>query len=134
MAVDMTELNWMEGVEDDYYLEDFFPKSLPEPLQPFIEYRIKLVLKTDTLFKRGESQIVNTTCVINGKMQSKRLKLYMYLVPYDTLPLSFESGGYIDGNFKGRVMVKLTNYSTKKMKLNSGTSIGYIAMQPFSME
>ena len=58
----------------------------------------------------------------------------MYPVPYDTLPLSFESGGYVDGNFKGRVMVKLTNYSTKKMKLNSGTSIGYIAMQPFSME
>ena len=67
-------------------------------------------------------------------MRSKRVKLSMYLVPCDTLPLSFESGGYIDGNFKGRVMVKLTNYSTKKMKLNSGTSIGYIAMQPFSME
>ena len=58
----------------------------------------------------------------------------MYLVSCDTLSLSFESGGYIDKHFKERVMVKLTNYSTKKMKLNSGTSIGYIAMQPFSME
>ena len=58
----------------------------------------------------------------------------MYLVPYENLPLSFESGGYMDGNFKGRVVVKLTNYSTKKVKLTSGTSIEYIAMQPFSME
>ena len=54
----MTEFNRMEGVEDCYIIEDFFPKSLPEPLQPFIEYRIKLVLKTDALFKHRESQIV----------------------------------------------------------------------------
>ena len=96
MSVDMTEFNQMEGVEDDYIIEDFFPKSLPEPLQPFIEYRIKLVLKTDTLFKHGESQIVNRTCVIKGKMQSKIGKLSMYLVPYDTLPLCFDSGVYIN--------------------------------------
>ena len=36
MAVDMTEFNQNVGVEDDYILEDFFFKSLPEPLQPFI--------------------------------------------------------------------------------------------------
>ena len=77
---------------------------------------------------------MNTTCVVKGKMQSQRGNLSMYLVPYKNLPLSFESGGYMDKKFKGRVMVKLTNYSTKKVKLTSGTSIGYIAMQPFSME
>ena len=91
-------------------------------------------MKEDTLFRGGETQLVNTTCIINGKLQSKREKLSMYLVPSDTLPLTFESGGYIDGNFQGRVMVKLTNYHAKKMKVNSGTTIGYIAMQPFSME
>ena len=47
-------------------------------------------------------------------MQNKRGNLSLYLVSSDTVPLSFESGGYIDGNFKGRVIVKLTNYSTKK--------------------
>ena len=64
MAVDMTEFNQMEGLEDDYILEDFFSKSVPEPLQPFMEHRIKLVLKTDAIFRGGESQIVNTSCKV----------------------------------------------------------------------
>ena len=88
----------------------------------------------DALFCGGETQLVNTTCIINGKLQSKREKLSLYLVPSDTLPLTFGSGGYIDGNFLGRVMVKLTNNPAKKIKVNSGTTIGSIAMQPFSME
>ena len=58
----------------------------------------------------------------------------MYLVPSDTLPLTFESGGYIDGNFQGRIMVKSTNYRAKKMKVNSGALIEYTAMQPYAME
>ena len=45
MAVDMVEFNQMEEIEDDYILEDFFPKALPYPLQPLIEYRMKLVTK-----------------------------------------------------------------------------------------
>ena len=48
------------------------------------------------------------------------------------LPLTFGSGGYIDSNFQGRVMLKLTNHPAKKMKVNSGTTI--ITMQPFSMD
>ena len=58
----------------------------------------------------------------------------LFLLPYENLPLSFVSGGYIDRNFKGRILIKLTNYSTKKVKLNSGTCIGYIVMQPYSLE
>ena len=134
MAIDMTEFNEIHEVQDDFILEDFFPKSFPRYLHPFIEYRIHLIMKEDTLFRGGETQLVNTTCIINGKLQSKREKLSMYLVPSDTLPLTFESGGYIDGNFQGRIMVKLTNYCTKKMKVNSGAIIGYIAMQPYGME
>ena len=42
----------LETVEDDHHLEDFFP---------LIEYRIKLVMKTDVLFLPGETQIVNTS-------------------------------------------------------------------------
>ena len=61
----------LEIGEDDYNLEDFFPKAIAEHLQPFIEYRIKLVLKEDTLFRGGESLLVNTSCVIKGKMKSR---------------------------------------------------------------
>jgi len=37
MAADMVEFNHIDGVEDDYNLEDFFPKSIAEHLQPFID-------------------------------------------------------------------------------------------------
>ena len=134
MAADMVEVNRIEGVEDDYNLDDFFPQSIAEALHPFIEHRIKLVMKEDLLFLRGESQLVNTSCVIKRKNRSKGGgKLSMHLVPCETLPLSLESGGYIDRNYEGRVIIKLTNYSTKKMKVSSGTSIGYIVIQPCSI-
>ena len=54
MVVDMIEFNPIHEVEEDYYLEDFFPKSLPEHLQPFMEHRIKLLLKTDAIFQGGK--------------------------------------------------------------------------------
>ena len=85
MAADMVEVNRIEGVEDDYNLDDFFPKSIAEALHPFIE----LVMKEDLLFLRGESQLVNTSCVIKGKNKSKGGgKLSMHLIPCETLPLS----------------------------------------------
>ena len=130
----MTEY-MLEIGEDDYNLEDFFPKSIAEHLQPFIEYRIKLVLKEDTLFRGGESLLVNTSCVIKGKMKSKGGgNLSMHLVPCETLPLSLESGGYIDTSFKGRIVLKLTNYSGEIKRFCAGTSVAYIVLQPFSLE
>ena len=132
-AVDMAEFNQMEEIED-YYLEDFFPKPLPEHIQPFIEHRIKLVLKESTIFVRGETEIVNTACVIKGKMKNKRGKLSMHIIPYENLPLTLESCGYIDGNFQGRIVVQLVNYSGDVRRFSSGTPVGYIIMQLYSRE
>ena len=77
----------MENVEDDHYLEDFFPKAIPYHLQPLIEYRIKLLMKTDALFLSGESQVVNTSCLMKGKT---RTKISMFLIQYENLPSSFD--------------------------------------------
>ena len=100
MVVDMPEFNPTHGVEEDYYLDDFFPKSLPEHLHPFIEHRIKLVMKEDILFLRGETQIVNMTCVIKRKMKSKIGKLSMHLVPYENLPLGLNHVDILTKIFK----------------------------------
>ena len=131
MNTDMIEFGQIENVEDDYNLEDFFPNTISYKLQPLIEYRIKCIMKTDAHFLPGETQVVNTSCVMKGK---SRKKISMFLTQYENLPLSFESCGYIDRNYTGRVMIKLTNYSSKKIKLNSGCPIGYIVMQPYTME
>ena len=121
----------MQEVEEDHYLEDFFPKTIPYHLQPLIDHRIKLQIKSDSIVLPGETRVVNTTCVIKGK---KRVKLSMLLTPHESLPLSFESGGYIDQKYAGRVMIKLTKYSNKKIYLNMGAFVGYIVIQPYSIE
>ena len=112
----------------------FSPKSISPPLHSLIEHRIKLLIKENTIFPPGETIAVNTCCVIKGKLKSRRGKLSMHIIPYENLPLNVESAGYIDGNFQGRIVVQLTNYSCEKKRLCSRTPVGYIIMQPYSME
>ena len=128
--MDMVDFNSIEQCEEDHNLQDFFPEQVPYHLHPLIEYRVKLLLKNDALFTPGETQVVNTSCVLGGKI---RRSMSMYLIPYENLPLCFESGGYISRKYSGRVVTKLTNYSVNSVKLNSGTPVGYIVMQPFSL-
>ena len=131
--MDMTDFDPIEQVEEDYDLEDFFPSPIPYHLQPLIEYRVKLLLKKDTFFSAGETQVVNTSCMLKGKVR-KNQNLSMHLIPYENLPLSLESKGYISRRYSGRVVIKLTNYSATNIKLSAGTAVAYIVMQPFSLE
>ena len=131
--MDMTDFDPIEQVEEDYDLEDFSPSPIPYHLQPLIEYRIKLLLQKDTFFTAGETQVVNTSCLLKGKLR-KNQNLSMHLISYENLPLSFESKGYISRRYNGRVVIKLTNYSASNIKLTAGTTAGYIVMQPFSLE
>ena len=127
--MDISELAQPEG---DYNLEEFFPKKIPYNLLPYIEHRVKLILKENTTFHGGDIKVVNTCCMLNGKL--KGTKLSMFLIPMENMPLDFQSGGYIASNYKGRVLVKLANYSAKSLKLQSGTPIGYIVLTPYSLE
>jgi hypothetical protein len=128
--MDMIGFDPIEDGEDDHNLQDFFPEPVPDHLHHLIEYRIKLLLKNDALFIPGETQVVNTSCILRGKVRGA---LSMHLIPYEKLPLSFESGGYISRKYSGSVVIKLTNHSANSVKLNSGSPVGYITMQPFSL-
>ena len=128
--MDMIGFDPIEDGEEDHNLQDFFPVPVPYPLHHLIEYRIKLLLKNDALFIPGETQVVNTSCILRGKVRGA---LSMHLIPYEKLPLSFESGGYISRKYSGSVVIKLTNHSANSVKLNSGSPVGYITMQPFSL-
>ena len=127
--MDMDELI---QTEEDYDLQEFFPKTIRYHLQPLMEHRIKLLSKEDTVFYGGEIKLVDTCCVLSKKI--KGTKLSMYLIPHENMSLVFESGGYISENFKGRIVLKLANYSSKIIQLQSGTPIGYLVLQPFSLE
>ena len=125
------EMSELMEMEQDYNLQDFFPKTIPYHLQPLMEHRIKLLSKEDTVFFGGEIKLVDTCCVLNKKI--KGTKLSMFLIPCENMPLVFESGGYVSENFKGRILLKLANYSSKTIKLLCGSSIGYLVLQPHSL-
>ena len=124
-------MNELALPEDDHDLQDYFPKPVPYHLQSQIEYRVKLILKENTTFYGGEMKVVNTTMKISGKL--KGAKLSMFLIPTENLELDFQSGGYISASYKGRVLLKLANYSSKTIQLQPGTPIGYLVMQPYSL-
>ena len=126
------DMNELIPTEEDYDLQEFFPKAIPYHLQPLIEHRIKLLSKEDTVFYGGEIKLVDTCCVMNKKM--KGTKLSMFLIPSENMTLVFESGGYVSENYKGRILLKLANYSSKIIQLQSGTHIGYLVLQPYSLE
>ena len=95
--------------EDDYNLHEFFPKPIKEKIQPFIEHRVKLILKNNTSFRGGEVKVVDTCCILGGKLKGTQLS--MYLIPAENmLGLDFQSSGFISEDFKGRVLVNLANY------------------------
>ena len=125
------DMNELIETEEDYDLQEFFPKTIPYRLQPLMEHRIKLLSKEDTVFYGGEIKLVDTCCVLNRKI--KGTKLSMFLIPTENMPLFFESTGYISENFKGRILLKLANYSSNSIKLPSGSSIGYLVLQPHSL-
>ena len=130
--------NMLTDVEEDHYLEEFFPKPVPYHLLPLIEHRIKLLCKSDVTINAGEIQVVNTSCIIKEKSCKNTVKtlqkLSMYMLPYESLPLSFESAGYIDQKFTGRLMVKVGNFTHKKIQLSAGTPVAYIALASYSIE
>jgi hypothetical protein len=128
--MDLVDADPFEEGEEECNLQDFFPEPVPYHLNHLIEYRIKLLLKNDAIFIPGETQVVNTSCMLRGRIRGT---MSMHLIPFENLPLSFESGGYISRKYSGQVVIKLTNYSANSVKLNSGTPVGYIVMQPFSL-
>ena len=119
--------NLHENDEDDYYISAFFPVEVQYHLQPLVEHRIKLLLKQTVIFHTGESQNVETSCILDDR--KIRTKLCLTLKQYEHLPVTFESGGSISSRFKGRIRVKLTNYSCENIKMFGESTVGYIVLK-----
>ena len=81
----------------------------------------------------GETQVVDSGCMLEGKLR-KNPNLIMHLIPFENIPLSFESKGYISRNHSGQVVIKLTNYAAHPNHLTSRTAVGCIVLQPYSVE
>ena len=132
-GTDMVEFQRLENYEEceiEYDISSVIPKQPQRKLRYLIDYRIKLLLRTDVTLGPSETQVVTTGCKISKTWP----KLSMYLKAGKHLPVVFEREGFISPSYTGIVSVKLTNYSNIDVKLSSGVVLGYIILQPFALK
>ena len=115
--------------QDDVFISSCFPRELTSSVHPLVEYRIKLCAKSDTIIHAGEIINIETSFLIDRKMN----KLCIYMKPYEYLPLHFESGGFIHPRFTGRIIIGMCNYTTQDIKIPAGSPIAYALCQPYTM-
>ena len=114
-----------EGIEN-YMLQDLFEICKPH----LLDLRVKLLLKEDLVISPYENKFVKTACVITNT----DLDFSMYILQHEKCPLTLLTDGYISEQFAGRVWIKLANKTTKLVKLCSGTEVGYVLLNTFSLK
>ena len=125
----MNDSQRSENFDNDYEINSVFPVEVQYHLRHLIEYRIRLLLKERVVIESGECKLVETACILHKRLSN----LSIHLKGNKELPLAFESDGYISPRFKGRLSVKLTNYTKSQIHLYEAMTVGYCILQPFAL-
>ena len=128
-------LNWSIGIFRNCQKVSAFnsdPKGVkngaarsPGPKDPPNPNRVKENLSISP----GETKLVATACNITEKLP----RLSIYIKAPEKLPLLFESEGYVSHKYRGRIFVRVTNYSPQCVSLPTSTNIGYLLVQKSSL-
>ena len=126
--MDIDEVCFERSETEDYNLEDLV--TPPDPISKhLIEYRVKVLLKRDILICPGEEVLVESACII----QKGIVDYCLHIMKNEKIPLTLLSEGYISELFSGRIVVKLANYKSERIKLRGGTEVAYIILNTFSL-
>ena len=126
--MDIDEVCFERSETEDYNLEDLV--TPPDPISKhLIEYRVKVLLKRDILICPGEEVLVESACII----QKGIVDYCLHIMKNEKIPLTLLSEGYISELFSGRIVVKLANYKSERIKLSCGTEVAYIILNTFSL-
>ena len=126
--MDIDEVCFERGETEDYNLEDLVKP--PDPISKhLIEYRVKVLLKRDILICPGEEVLVESACIIRKGV----VDYCLHIMKNEKIPLTLLSEGYISELFSGRIVVKLANYKSERIKLSCGTEVAYIILNTFSL-
>ena len=126
--MDIDEVCFERSETEDYNIEDLIIP--PDPItKHLIEYRVKVLLKGDIILYPGEEILAETACIIQKGVE----EYCLHIMKNEKIPLTLISEGYISELFSGRIVVKLANYKSEKIKLSSGTEIAYIILNTFSL-
>ena len=126
--MDIDEVCFERSETEDYNLEDLV--TPPDPISKHsIEYRVKVLLKRDILICPGEEVLAESACII----QKGIVDYCLHIMRNEKIPLILLSEGYISELFSGRIVVKLANYKSERIKLRGGTEVAYIILNTFSL-
>ena len=116
------------NMQEDYELNSVFTSEALYHLRDLIEFRIHLLLKDKICIHPGETQLVPTACNITGKLP----RMSIYIKAPEKLPLLFESEGYVSHKYRGRISIRVTNYSQDCVILPASITFGYLLVQKFA--
>ena len=126
--MDIDEVCFERSETEDYNLEDLV--TPPDPISKhLIEYCVKVLLKRDILICPGEEVLVESACIIRKGV----VDYCLHIMKNEKIPLTLLSEGYISELFSGRIVVKLANYKSERIKLSCGTEVAYIILNTFSL-
>jgi hypothetical protein len=104
-----------------------FPRQPAEHLMNLIEYRIKVLSTSASVFQPGETRKLLT----NTSISRKPGRLSLLMKPADFLPLRFLSEGIICSQYRGILSVDLLNSSNEPVLIPANTIIAYLILSPF---
>ena len=112
----------------DYKLEDLILPPNPSS-KHLIDYRVKLLLKNDLVLTQGQEVLAPTACIIEEGIPD----FCLLIKKSDNTPLTLLSEGNISELFRGRIHIKLANYKSEIVTLYSGTEVGFLLVNNFSI-
>ena len=103
----------------------FLPK-VPNMMTHLEEFKVRLLLKEKVEISPGETKLVSTTTIIDGKLEG----FGMSILAHENASIQIESGGHIHilPDFRGRIILQVTNLSKHDLSLPASSSIGYLVI------
>ena len=120
---------------EDYYTNegaDYSVNSLVQiPTYPhLVEYRVKLLTIKQTFnIAGGTHQTIPTSALVKQQLH----KFSGHIKLNENIPLACESEGYICPGFRGRIFLKVFNFSSNSVVIPPGACIGYIHLSPTTL-
>ena len=117
----------MDDVVLPVQINQSFPKQPQDQLTNLIEYRLKVLTTTASVFQPGETQKLLT----NTSISRKPGQLSLLMKPGDFQPLRFLSEGIICPQYRGPLSVVLQNSNNEAIHLPANTVIAYLILSSF---
>ena len=109
---------------EDLKIDNSFLPQVPNMMTHLKELKVRLLLQEKVEISPGETKLVSTTTIIDGKLAG----FGMEILAHENSSIQIESGGHILPDFRGRIFLQVTNLSKLDLSLPASSSIGYLVI------